>query len=67
LPAACVEEDDLWTQGITLYFWIAVMLPFAACWWQSKRPVVVVGTPAFAAPNPISKDVLPKRIMAARH
>jgi putative peptidoglycan lipid II flippase len=32
-----VEVDDLWTQGIALYFWIAVTLPFAACWSTSGR------------------------------
>jgi hypothetical protein len=32
-----VEVDDLWTQGIALYFWIAVTLPFAACWSKSAR------------------------------
>jgi putative peptidoglycan lipid II flippase len=32
-----VEVDDLWTQGIALYFWIAVTLPFAACWSMSLR------------------------------
>jgi hypothetical protein len=32
-----VEVDDLWTQGIALYFWIALTLPFAACWSTSER------------------------------
>jgi murein biosynthesis integral membrane protein MurJ len=32
-----VEVDDLWTQGIALYFWIALTLPFAACWSTSGR------------------------------
>jgi putative peptidoglycan lipid II flippase len=40
-----VEVDDLWTQGIALYFWIAVTLPFAACWSTPERPPASGGTP----------------------
>jgi O-antigen ligase len=41
-----VEVDDLWTQGIALYFWIAVTLPFASCWSTSGRAPVSVEAPA---------------------
>jgi O-antigen ligase len=46
-----IEVDDLWTQGIALYFWLTVSLPFAACWSNSGYPshAVVNG---FARPEP---------------
>jgi murein biosynthesis integral membrane protein MurJ len=31
-----VEEDDLWTQGIAVYFWITMALPFAVCWFKAR-------------------------------
>lgn len=31
-----IEEDDLWTQGIALYFWVAMALPFAICWFRAR-------------------------------
>jgi putative peptidoglycan lipid II flippase len=31
-----IEVDDLWSQGIALYFWVAVTLPYAAYWFKSS-------------------------------
>jgi O-antigen ligase len=34
-----LESNDIWNQAIGIYFWIAVALPFALCWFQqSSKP-----------------------------
>ena len=33
-----IDTNDLWTQGISIYFWILVALPFANCWYAPKQP-----------------------------
>lgn len=38
-----VEVDDLWTQGIALYFWIVMALPFAAYWFEAKQTGACAG------------------------
>jgi len=74
-----VEVDDLWTQGIALYFWIAVTLPFVAFWSKSGRtpgsaeapvdhahesePCIVKPQPPLCASR---RDLLPvRRLLAA--
>lgn len=32
-----LESGDFWIQSIGIYFWIAMALPFALCWSQSKH------------------------------
>ena len=27
-----LEQDDLWTQAIGIYFWVIMVLPFSRCW-----------------------------------
>jgi hypothetical protein len=34
--AQCLDSNDIWIQGIGLYFWIIVALPFALCWSTAK-------------------------------
>jgi len=36
--AQCLDSNDIWIQGIGLYFWIIVALPFALCWSTAKSP-----------------------------
>lgn len=34
-----LESNDIWNQAIGIYFWIAMALPFALCWFQqSSKP-----------------------------
>ena len=33
-----IDSNDLWTQAISIYFWIIIALPFALCWSTPKEP-----------------------------
>lgn len=48
----CNEVDDLWSQGIGLYFWVAVTLPFAACWCDLRPDNEELGSRAQHMPRP---------------
>ena len=33
-----IDSNNLWTQAISIYFWIIIALPFALCWSTPKEP-----------------------------
>jgi O-antigen ligase len=35
-----LESNDFWNPSISIYFWIAMSIPFALCWTTSKSAVV---------------------------
>jgi len=32
------ESNDIWNQGVGIYFWIIMALPFALCWTAPAQP-----------------------------
>jgi len=32
-----IDSNNLWTQAISIYFWIIIALPFALCWSTAKE------------------------------
>jgi murein biosynthesis integral membrane protein MurJ len=32
-----IDSNQIWSQGLGIYFWIIVALPFAHCWTESKQ------------------------------
>ncbi len=60
-----VEVDDLWTQGIALFFWIAVTLPFATYWSKSRSISESVDAPVDHAHESDSCTIRPQQPLDA--
>ncbi len=56
-----VEQDDLWSQGVAQYFWIAMALPFAAYWFKPSQTNELAQTPTRRIPTSHAQSILAAR------
>ena len=54
-----LETNDFWNQGVGIYFWVAMALPFALCWTKPAQVAENEEQQLAATPAETAEESLP--------